>query len=274
MNTRVSQRRIGEQRAFLWLGSTFVHAAVAAIILARAPFGPADRQRVKLSTAPNIELGMLPVQSPERNPDDAATTPQQSPAEPESDKAQPELTTAAIMPDLRQDQVMPPAVDELPRSDDSTEPTQETAKPEPAKEKAKIKENPAKPAVKRERGDQKPIEREVSRSPARPSGTMAGALSSNAQTGASRANYGALLRAEIMRRRVYPPEAASRGDQGTVIARVTIGPGGTATSHAVVRGSGIASFDQAVPRIMVRLSLPPPPGGSYTATVAIRFALD
>jgi protein TonB len=77
-----------------------------------------------------------------------------------------------------------------------------------------------------------------------------------------------------MRRRIYPAEAASRGDQGTVTARVTIGPSGTAVSHAVVRGSGIASFDRVVPQIMSRLSLPPPPGGHYTATVAIRFALD
>jgi protein TonB len=77
-----------------------------------------------------------------------------------------------------------------------------------------------------------------------------------------------------MRRRIYPAEAASRGDEGTVMARVTIGPNGTAVSHAVVRGSGISSFDRVVPQIMARLSLPPPPGGHYTATVAIRFALD
>jgi TonB family protein len=274
MNTRVNQGRIGEERAFLWLGSTFIHAAVAALILARAPFGLVDRHHVKLSAAPNIELGMLPVQSPERDPDESTTTLQQSSAEPESDKAQPELTTAAIAPDLRQEQVMPPAVDELPRSEDPTEPAQKEIKPEPVGKKATAKERPVERDARRERRERKPLRQEASRSPSHLSGTMAGTPSNNAQTGAARANYGALLRAEIMRRRVYPPEAASRGDQGTVMARVTIGPGGTATSHAVVRGSGIASFDQAVPQIMARLSLLPPPGGSYTATVAIRFALD
>jgi protein TonB len=103
---------------------------------------------------------------------------------------------------------------------------------------------------------------------------MSGAQAERAQSGAAQANYGTLLRAEIMRRRIYPAEAASRGDEGTVMARVTIGPNGTAVSHAVVRGSGISSFDRVVPQIMARLSLPPPPGGHYTATVAIRFALD
>lgn len=274
MTTGVNRGEVNDQRAVLWLGSTFVHAAVVALILSQTPFGLFDRNHVKLSMAPNIELGLLPVPTPERNLDDFATTPQQSAVESESDKLQPELTMAAIAPDLQPDQAIPPAIDALPRSDDPVEPKQEEVKPEPVIKKVETAEKPPERAVARKRREQKPLKREAGRVPARPSGTRAGAPSSNAQPGAAREHYGALLRAEIMRRRVYPAEAASRGEQGTVMARVTIGPGGTAISHAVLRGSGIASFDQAVPRIMARLSLPPPPGGSYTATVAIRFALD
>jgi periplasmic protein TonB len=103
---------------------------------------------------------------------------------------------------------------------------------------------------------------------------VAGAQADHVQAGAAQANYGVLLRAEIMRRRIYPADAVSRGDEGTVTARVTIGPNGTAVSHAIVRASGVTAFDRAVPQIMARLSLLPPPGGRYSATVAIRFALD
>lgn len=260
-----------DSRAVLWFGSAFIHAVFAAILLTRAPHGLTDRHQMNLSLAPQIELGTLPAPSTGQAEQVHEAPQQQEITEPVSEPVQQDMAKAEPAP-VMSEQTSPAAIENLPQTMDAQEPPSVKAETPPAPVKKEIKPvtRTAKPAPRKPR---KPV-RDAESKPARASGTMAGAASNNAQSGAERANYGALLRAEIMRRRIYPPEAASRGDEGTVVARVTIGASGKAISHGVVKSSGIAAFDHAVPRIMARLSLPPPPGGQYTGTVAIRFALD
>jgi protein TonB len=280
-----------DPRSRLWLTSAVIHVGLVAIIVIRTPYGLADHADARLATAPQVELGLLPLPASGQNPETVAATepapletepeapqqPAEMAAEPEAPQQPTEM--AALPPALYEPPVDPAAEDAVPTKEVDEEPqpqeksikdtiSKPQPKPEP-KSKPKPRERKTKPVPREHANDGR-----RGATAARASGTMSGAQANHAQTGAAQANYGALLRAEIMRRRIYPAEAASRGDQGTVTARVTIGPNGTAVSHAVVRGSGIASFDRVVPQIMSRLSLPPPPGGRYTATVAIRFALD
>jgi protein TonB len=283
---RLWRKAATDSRSRLWLTSAAIHVALAALILTRTPYGLADNAGAHLATAPQVELGLLPLPLSGQNPETVAAAepapaieaepeapqqPTEMAAEPE---APPPTEVAALAPAPSEPPVIPAPEDAAPtKSNDEPQPQAKPVKDSTSKPKPKSKSEPE--PEPRERKT-KPVQRGRANgaTAARASGTMSGAQAERAQSGAAQANYGTLLRAEIMRRRIYPAEAASRGDEGTVMARVTIGPNGTAVSHAVVRGSGISSFDRVVPQIMARLSLPPPPGGHYTATVAIRFALD
>jgi protein TonB len=260
-----------DPRLVLWLTSAAVHAAVAAVVLTRTPYGIADRADAHLATAPQVELGQLPLPATGENqetaaiaePEPAAVREQEPPPVPEP------METAALATPPPEPPVPAAAEDAVPAATpDEPPPQAKPAKPSTHKPSPEPRERKVRTSHREHASD-----RATAVTP-RASGTMAGAHAEHAQTGAAEANYGILLRAEIMRRRIYPADAISRGDEGTVTARVTIGPNGTAVSHSVIRGSGITAFDRAVPQIMARLSLPPPPGGRYTATVAIRFALD
>jgi protein TonB len=281
---RLWRSATADSRSRLWLSSAAIHVALVAMILTRTPYGLADNAGAHLATAPQVELGLLPLPLSGQNPETVAATEPAPTIEPEPEappveaepEAPPPTEMAALAPAPPEPPVIPAAEDAAPTKSDDEPPPQakpvkdSTSKPKPKSEpKSEPRERKTKP-VRRGRAHDGP----TGATAARASGTMSGAQAERAQTGAAQANYGSLLRAEIMRRRIYPAEAASRGDEGTVMARVTIGPSGTAVSHAVVRGSGIASFDRVIPQIMARLSLPPPPGGHFTATVAIRFALD
>jgi protein TonB len=259
-----------DPRFALWLTSAAIHAAVAAVVLARTPYGLADKADMHLAAAPQVELGQLPLPTAGQTPEPAEPNePSPSVAAPEPDIV-PEPTEMAALAQTPNEPPIPAATEnEAPAATPHEQPPQ-TKPAMPSTRKPKPE-----PRERRSRSTQREHTRDpATTATARTSGTMAGTQAEHAQTGAAQANYGMLLRAEIMRCRIYPADAASRGDEGTVTARVTIGPNGTAVSHAVVRGSGIAAFDRVVPQIMARLSLPPPPGGRYTATVAIRFALD
>lgn len=85
------------------------------------------------------------------------------------------------------------------------------------------------------------------------------------------ANYRSIVAAELNRRKFYPPAARSSGAQGVVVVTFTIGADGRVARHAISRSSGQPLLDGAVRQMMTALSLPPPPGGRFRATVPIRF---
>jgi periplasmic protein TonB len=92
--------------------------------------------------------------------------------------------------------------------------------------------------------------------------------------GRSRADYAALVIAQIEAHRYYPESARSRGEQGAVGVSFTIGPSGRVGSAAVVRSSGFADLDSAAREILGSISPPPPPGGSFSASTTIRFRFE
>ena len=89
-------------------------------------------------------------------------------------------------------------------------------------------------------------------------------------------NYPGLVSAHLRRYQQYPPDARSRGDQGTAMLSFGLDGGGRVTSARLARGSGVASLDQEV-QAMVRRASPfpaPPDGRPRNFTVPIAFRLN
>jgi periplasmic protein TonB len=95
-----------------------------------------------------------------------------------------------------------------------------------------------------------------------------------ADIGRSRADYAALVIAQIEAHRFYPESARARNEQGAVGVSFTIGPSGRVGSAAVVRSSGFAELDGAAREILRSISPPPPPGGFFSASTTIRFRVE
>lgn len=85
------------------------------------------------------------------------------------------------------------------------------------------------------------------------------------------ANYRSIVAAELNRRKFYPPAARAIGAHGVVVVTFTVGASGRVVHHAIRRSSGQVVLDRAVHQIMAAISLPPPPGNRFRATVPIRF---
>jgi len=83
------------------------------------------------------------------------------------------------------------------------------------------------------------------------------------------ASYRSLVVAELNRRKFYPTGA--REVQGIVVVTFEIGNSGAVTSSSITRSSGNSALDGAVLEMMRLVSLPPPPGGSFRATVPVKF---
>jgi periplasmic protein TonB len=86
--------------------------------------------------------------------------------------------------------------------------------------------------------------------------------------------YGALVSAEVNRRKFYPPDARGTNAAGNVGVVFTIGPAGTVTSHSITRSSGNAAIDAAVHSMMAAVQLPVPPGGQFLGSIVIKFSLS
>jgi len=92
--------------------------------------------------------------------------------------------------------------------------------------------------------------------------------------GVSRAEFGALVIAELNRRKFFPAAARAAQASGSVGVAFTIGPAGRVVSQSIVRSSGNAALDDAARTILSALRTPPPPGGAFSASSSIRFELD
>lgn len=101
----------------------------------------------------------------------------------------------------------------------------------------------------------------------------AGAANGAASAGA-RANYGAIVAAELNRHKFYPPAARAAGETGSVGVVFAIGPSGRVTSHAITSSSGSAALDAAVRHMMATAHAPPPPGGGFRGSITINFNLN
>jgi len=108
--------------------------------------------------------------------------------------------------------------------------------------------------------------------------SRAGAVTGRGETGAasggvSTADYRALVTAELNRRKQYPESARAAGVTGTVVITFTIGSSGRVTASSIVQSSGHGVLDSAARQTVSSLSLPPPPGGRYSATAPVRFSV-
>jgi protein TonB len=136
-----------------------------------------------------------------------------------------------------------------------------------------VPEPPVKPArpEKKMKPHRKPSEATAARSKA---SALARQAMANAVTGGEAgATYRSIVAAELNRRKFYPPAARASGVEGVVTVTFTVGASGHVTGHAITRSSGQPALDQAVHQMMAAISLPPPPGGVFRATVPIRFDL-
>jgi len=81
----------------------------------------------------------------------------------------------------------------------------------------------------------------------------------------------ALLRERIQSRLVYPAEAVRRGQQGEVLLRIRIDPGGVPGEIRIARSSGLRILDDAARRgVVLAAPLPSAPGW---VEVPVRFRL-
>ncbi len=92
-------------------------------------------------------------------------------------------------------------------------------------------------------------------------------------SGAEISSYRSLVLAELNRRKSYPEAARAAGIQGRVVVSFSIGPSGRVTNHAVSGSSGNGVLDAAARAAVSRMALPPPPGGRFASSAALRFSL-
>ena len=95
---------------------------------------------------------------------------------------------------------------------------------------------------------------------------------------ASQADWHGLLRAQLLRNKRYPNEAASNHETGSVVVAFSVDRGGRVVSRHVVRSSGHASLDQeALATVDRSQPLPAPPSDIASAdlkmTVPLNFTL-
>jgi TonB family protein len=84
--------------------------------------------------------------------------------------------------------------------------------------------------------------------------------------GATRAAYAAAVKKELARRKRRPDADA----HGTVSVNFVIGPDGAPVAINIEKQTHPALAD-AARSIVAAVQLPPPPGGTFAATVSIKF---
>jgi protein TonB len=143
-----------------------------------------------------------------------------------------------------------------------------------AVETREVTEKPDKAKTAKNKGKDKERAKEAADARARAQARAASQSVASLVTGSvASANYRSIVAAELNRRKFYPAGARSSGTHGVVVVTFTIGPGGHVTEHSITRSSGQPALDQAVHQMMASVSLPPPPGGSFRASVPIHFDL-
>lgn len=142
----------------------------------------------------------------------------------------------------------------------------------PAPHQDAIPEPPARPkprATERKRQD-----RDKTSSPAQTASRASAVARAEAVTGSiASATYRSIVAAELNRRKFYPPSARAAGLEGVVVMSFTIGGDGHVHGHSIVRSSGQPALDQAARQMMAAIALPPPPGGTFRATVPIQYSI-
>jgi periplasmic protein TonB len=199
-----------------------------------------------------------------------------------------EVTTAASVGSETVDAVAPAPSRPTP----ATRPSPATPKPAPppaanparamqSRKRSLTADPPRARPARREVAQATPGQRPAVRKPARAPSPGAsggpsdiGASTTARASGPTRRDYAALVLAAIRSRVRYPAEARARGREGVAMVSFAVGPAGRIRTASLARGTGDASLDGAAVALVRALSLPPPPGGSFRATVPIRYRLS
>lgn len=85
------------------------------------------------------------------------------------------------------------------------------------------------------------------------------------------------MSAWLQSHKTYPDEARERGEEGSALVRFTVDRSGRVLEFALVRGSGFASLDAAIGRMLSGAQMPALPSAiiqdRMTVTVQIHYAL-
>jgi len=88
---------------------------------------------------------------------------------------------------------------------------------------------------------------------------------------AARADYGALVVAQIRAHKFYPAAALEANESGNVGVLFVVASSGQIASVTITRSSGAATLDLAARTIIDAIELPPPPGGFYSGSTQLDF---
>jgi TonB family protein len=157
-----------------------------------------------------------------------------------------------------------------------TPPSETKVAPEPPPKPVRHESRPAKPHEAR---PQRPPDERHTRTASLHPAARAAPANPASGIGIGRAqsdtNYRGLVVAHLARYKQFPPDARSRGEQGSATVSFSLDGGGRVTRVALVRGSGFASLDHEAQAMVRRASpFPPPPDGhpaSFTAPVSFRI---
>jgi protein TonB len=206
--------------------------------------------------------------------------------EPNAPQLDPAITVAMPEP-------APPPVIEMERPSILPEPNvvpPKTAPPAPVARHAPARPTPPRSRPVRADEDDKPTPWRVA--VARPRPTQAAARQASARPAARTAPvepvraapsgpspqavgaYRGLVLAELNRRKSYPDSARASGAQGRVVVSFTVGPAGRVVNQSVTVSSGNGALDAAARSAVQRMALPAPPGGRFSGSAVLRFALD
>jgi TonB family protein len=190
---------------------------------------------------------------------------------PTTAQAQPSNPTSAQASPVRTEPQAAPAVER-------TGPVQQAMRTEPNQAMVRDRPDRGDPTIandnkptKEKQEKQKPRTRSMASTASSASAPSRHSTVAGASGGAASANYRALVMAELNRRKFYP--SGAREQRGVVVVTFAIGSSGGVTNFSITRSSGVSALDGAVLQMMRSVSLPPPPGGSFRATVPVHFDL-
>lgn len=107
-------------------------------------------------------------------------------------------------------------------------------------------------------------------------GTSAkGTAGGDAKAKKEEANYYALIKAHLNRKKVYPPEAKKARQQGTVAVRFSVDRSGAVSNVSIKRSSGIDLLDQVTIALMGRVSpLPAFPASMAESRITLTLPIE
>lgn len=254
------------RRLLLTMAFTAMHAG---LLLAWIPVGDGTAPFAEAEIIVTTEV--VDVASATPRDGARATMAELAPAEPPREEPVPsELPPPEPSPPPPAEDARPSPVEEsepplaVVESDRSAEPVPVPPPPKSRPERKKTPPRKDRPVVAVRATEPKRADRAAT------TGAIAGQAASGGTTARAGADpgYGARVRAMLQAR----VDGLGLEDvEGTVVVGFTIDASGAVVSHGLSRSSGSGQIDRSISGLLGRLRFPPPPGGRFAATVAIRI---